>query len=82
MDVCISHVSALCWLLRNRNPRNGRELNPDNLLPSCSVHKEVVEHLLHVLDIGVDRLDVLVSSCEGRRRSKSLMTHVCSLRVS
>lgn len=81
MDVCISHVSALYWLLRNRNPRNGRELNPDDLLPIRSVCKEVADHLLYVLDIDTGCLDVLVSSREGRRRSKSLMTHVCSLRV-
>lgn len=81
MDVCISHVSALRWLLRNRNPRRGRELNPENMLPKCSVHKDAVEHLLYILDIGINRLDVLVSSREGRRHSKTLMTHVCSRRV-
>jgi len=81
MDVCISHVSALYWLMRNRNPRNGRELNPDDLLPIRSVCKEVADHLLYASTSIPDALMFSYRLAKAGRRSKSLMTHVCSLRV-
>lgn len=83
MRTCISHRTALSYLLRMPNLRRG-----DNRPSRASViPKEIPENpaaralfdaLKPNLSAGVDRLDVLVSTEGGRRQTKTVRAHLCT----
>lgn len=87
MDVCLSHMTALRWLLRNFNPRGASE-RPSRALtlparaPDARMADEIRAYVGSSLpeddDEGRPNIDVLVSCREGRRSAGELSAHLCS----
>lgn len=84
MCICISHKTAMEYLLRVPNPRvRGGRCGQSNVVPSGVPSDERARELLWALDsnlpAGTDRLDVLVRDQAGRHQTKTLRAHLCSL---
>lgn len=83
MRICISHQTALSYLLRMRNPRT-HEPKPcrarviPETVPSDADASWLLGVLGHDLPEGHDRLDVLVSSQAGRHATALVRPHLCT----
>lgn len=83
MNTCLSHQTALSYLLRMRNPRV-HEPRPCRAkaipasMPSVDEAAWLYDVLAHDLPEGHDRLDVLVSSQAGRHSASVARPHLCT----
>lgn len=85
MDVCLSHMTALHWLLRNFNPRRrgerpSRALAIPTRAPDARLAEEIYSYIgssLPEAREGYPPLDVLVSRRSGRRSSNAVVSHLC-----
>lgn len=83
MRVCISHQTALSYLLRVPNLRRpGDRPSRASVIPEAVVAAPEARKLLNALESylpeGCERLDVLVSSAAGRRDTKTVLAHLCT----
>ena len=87
MKVCLSHMTALHWLLRHFNPRQkGDRASRATTVPPCAPRVAEAQEIRRVvggsLPVGEDGreppLDVVVSSREGRRSSAEVTSHLCT----
>lgn len=84
MDVCISHQTALSYMLRVPNlrkpgVRQSRASAVPKSVPGADVVRELHAALEDCLPEGHDRLDVLVSTEAGRHNTKSVRAHLCTM---
>lgn len=86
MEVCLSHSTALHWLLRNFSLRSrGDRPSRAFALPQSASDVRAAEDVLAVVgaslpepaDGGQVKLDVLVSARSGRHRSPLVKAHLC-----
>ena len=79
MDICISHHSALDWYVHHRNPCSRfQELEHAVKAPDHAPEVALVDHLVTILDIGDQKLDVMVSSPNARHATALVSSHLCS----
>ena len=86
MEVCISHWTAVRWLLRNLNVRDRPVATADSpsvpeVAPGLGETRELLDALASCLpedDGGERAIDVLVSRADGRRDHRGIRCHVCS----
>ena len=80
MDICISHGTALRWLLANPNPlASGRGHRCDGPLPSRAPARADAPPLITALSLDASRsIDVLVASSNKRPQSKRFAGHLCT----
>lgn len=90
MKVCLSHMTALHWLLRHFNPRQrGDRASRAITVPSCAPGIAEAQEIRQVIgaslpagkDGGEPPIDVVVSRREGRRSSAEVTSHLCSSRL-
>lgn len=90
MKVCLSHMTALHWLLRHFNPRQrGDRASRATTVPSCAPGIAEAQEIRQVIgaslpagkDGGEPPIDVVVSRREGRRSSAEVTSHLCSSRL-
>lgn len=83
MHICISHRTALSYLLRMPNLRRegarpSRASSIPEGVPGDAEARALFEALQPNLSDTVERLHVLVSTQSGRRRTKTVCGHLCS----
>lgn len=81
MQICISHQTALSYLLRvpclrGRRGRASRASVVPSTAPDSTLGRRLLEALGSSLPEGADCVDVLVSRAAGRRQSSCVRTHV------
>lgn len=90
MKVCLSHMTALHWLLRHFNPRQrGDRASRATTVPSCAPGIAEAQEIRQVIgaslpagkDGGEPPIDVVVSRREGRSSSAEVTSHLCSSRL-
>ncbi|WP_455136992.1 hypothetical protein [Thermophilibacter sp.] len=90
MDACLSHMTALHWLLRNFNLRSrGDRPSRASALPSHAPDTEEAQDIYRAIggslpqdaDGAYPKLDVLVSRRGGRRMSSCVRSHLCSAKL-
>ena len=86
MDVCISHQTALSYLLRVPNlrqpgARQSRAAAIPERVPRSDVTRKLLDALVGCLPEGHGRLDVLVSSENGRYNTGSVRAHLCTTKL-
>ncbi len=89
MEVCISHRTAVRWLLRNPNARDRPDATEASaaspsvpeVAPGFEETRDLLDALasyLRVDDQGERVIDVLVSRADGRRDHRGVTCHVCT----
>lgn len=90
MKVCLSHMTALHWLLRHFSPRHqGDRASRATTAPPCAPGVAEAQEIRRVVggslpagEDGVEPpLDVVVSKREGRRFSAEVTSHLCTSRL-
>lgn len=91
MDVCLSHMTALHWLLRNFNlRRSGERPSRASALPARAPDARMAEELRSYIGSSLPEggagegpvpLEVLVSRRLGRRSSRGVVSHLCTSRL-
>ena len=86
MRVCVSHQTALTYLLRMPNLRD-HDARPSRAsaipasMPSAAEAAALFEALAPNLVEGADALDVLVSTNSGRHQTKGVRAHLCTTKL-
>lgn len=86
MRTCVSHQTALAYLLRMPNLRDAdarpsrASAIPDSV-PSAAEAQALLEALVPNLVEGADALDVLVSTNSGRHQTKGLRARLCTTKL-
>lgn len=84
MNVCLSHMTALHYLLRNPNLRVGPSRRPSRAAsvptdaPCARDAGELAESLRASLRTDGEPLEVLVSTSEGRSAGRAVHAHLCT----
>lgn len=83
MNICLSHRTALAWLMRNPNPRTGahhaRAISVDAFDVPAPAQVDVLQAWLEEsLGTRPGEIDVLVSSADRRRNVPAVRCRVCS----
>lgn len=86
MQTCISHQTALSYLLRMPNLRDldsrpSRASAIPASMPSAAEARALLEALAPNLIEGADVLDVLVSTNSGRHQAKGVRAHLCTTKL-
>ena len=86
MRACLSHSSALAYLLRMPNLRRDQaRVSRASSVPASVPGAEAARALLHALEHslapGSERLDLLVGTRAGRYRTSAVRAHLCSSRL-
>lgn len=77
MKICLSHTTALIWLMRHDDPRQDAAYPaPPDPADLVAPDRACTRRLLLALDLGVDELDILVARPAARRSHEGLRCHV------
>ncbi len=79
MDIVVSHITALRWLVRNANPASGLS-RPYRMkrLPQTAPDVHTTSEALRALSLPDNHMHLVVSSRAGRRPSGFALPHVWS----